>query len=56
MKWWHDPGAMLVAAVGLQYAAAAAVFLATARPWMCVTYVGYFVGNVGLVMIALGYK
>lgn len=56
MTWWRDPGAMMVAAVGLQYAAAAALFFLTDRPWMGVTYVGYFVGNIGLVMLALGHK
>ena len=56
MKWWRDPGAMLVAAVGLQYAAAMVVFLVTARPWMAVAYLGYTIGNVGLFMLALGYR
>ena len=54
--WWRDPGAMLVAAVGLQYAAAAVVFIATARPWMAITYIGYTIGNIGLFALALGYK
>lgn len=47
---------MLVAAVGLQYAAAAVVFITTDRPWMAVTYIGYTVGNVGLFALALGYQ
>ena len=56
MTWWRDPGAMLVAAVGLQYAVSAAVFLYTQRPWMGVAYIGYTVGNIGLFMMALGHK
>lgn len=56
MTWWRDPGAMMVAAVGLQYGAAMAVFMATQRPWMGVTYLGYAIGNVGLFMLALGHK
>lgn len=56
MSWWRDPGAMLVAAVGLQYAAAAFVFAMTGRTWMAVAYFGYVVGNIGLFFMALGYK
>ena len=56
MTWWRDPGAMLVAAVGLQYAAAAFVFVMSGRPWMGVAYVGYTIGNGGLFAMALGYK
>ncbi len=56
MTWWRDPGAMMVAAVGLQYAAAAIIFFASARPWMGVAYIGYTIGNVGLFMLALGHK
>lgn len=52
----RDPGAMMVAAVGAQYLASALIFFGTTRPWMGVTYVGYCIGNVGLFMLALGYK
>lgn len=54
--WWRDTGAMMIASVGLQYAGAMAVFFWNRQPWMAVTYLGYAIGNVGLIMIALGYK
>lgn len=56
MMWWQDPGAMVIAAVGLQYAGAMVVFAMTQRPWMAITYLGYAIGNVGLTMLALGHK
>jgi hypothetical protein len=55
-KWWRDPGAMMVAAVGLQYAGAMLVFFASQRPWMAVMYLGYTIGNVGAFGLALGYR
>lgn len=51
----QNPGAMMIAAVGLQYAVAMALFLHQAHFWDSVTYLGYAIGNVGLTMRALGH-
>jgi len=51
-----DFGATIVAASVVLYAGATAVFVATQRPWLGVMYLGYTIGAVGSVMLALGHK
>jgi hypothetical protein len=59
--WNRDPGsvivpAWLIAFIAVQYAVIMFLFYRHDQPWMAVTYFGYMLGNVGLTMIALGYK
>jgi hypothetical protein len=51
----QNPGAMMIAAVGLQYAVAMVFFMGKMHIWDAVTYLGYAIGNVGLTMRALGH-
>jgi hypothetical protein len=52
----RDPAAVLVAVSVLLYTAATVAFGLTARPWLGVMYLGYTIGAVASVMIALGYR
>lgn len=51
-----DFGAGIVAVSVVLYAGATAVFGLTDRPWLAVMYLGYTIGAIASVMIALGHR
>jgi hypothetical protein len=48
--------AWLIAIVGIQYAVVAVLLFKGSQPWLALAFVGYMLGNVGLAMVALGYR